>query len=63
MNNHIKRQIEILKSQEEFSDRLRQITWANSESDADFRLACLIQYHPSKSTRQIFNHAEINSRN
>lgn len=52
-----KRRLEILKSWEEFEDRQREASWTSPEVDSLFRLAALIQFHPSRSTRQIFNAA------
>lgn len=56
----IKRAVGILKSQEEMSNRVRQMRWQRPTGDAEFRVACLIQFHPDKNERQIFNHARAN---
>jgi hypothetical protein len=50
-----KRQIEILKSQEEYYNRVRISGWKDPEIDYRFRLEALIQFNPERSTRQIFN--------
>jgi hypothetical protein len=59
----IKRHVEILKSRDEFDNRLRQMRWQNPTGDSKFRLECLVQFHPDKSDRQIFNHARASIHN
>jgi hypothetical protein len=55
-----KRQLIILKSQEEFSHRLRMSTWSNPTSDIMFRLAALAAFTTGRTDRQIFNLAKLN---
>ena len=56
-----KRKIEIAKSYQEFSQRLRMVEWNHPEADWILRLKALIQFHPDHSTRQIINRAQIRS--
>lgn len=56
----IKRAIGIMKSREEMGNRMRQMVWGKPTGDAEFRVECLVQFHPDKSERQIFNHARAN---
>jgi len=57
----MKRKKEILKDRERFNHRLRTATWSSPNADVIFRLNCLIQFHPDKTNRQIFNHAKTNT--
>ena len=56
-----KQQLEILKSQDEFHNRLRTHTWSNPTSDTEFRLAALTHFSPARNDRQIFNLAKLGS--
>jgi len=57
-----KREIECLKSREEFNNRLIENSWKDSEErDAIFRLTALICFIPDKSIRKIYNLAKINT--
>ena len=56
----MKRKIEILKSYEEFDNRLRTATWDSPKADINFRLQCLIGFNPNLKTRQLFNLAKTN---
>lgn len=60
-SSYQKREKEICKANEEFYYSLRSANWNNPNSDITFRLAALIQFHPAKSTRQIFNHALVST--
>lgn len=55
-----RRELSILKSQEEFQNRLRTLSWDNPKSDSQFRLNALLHFAPARTDRQIFNLAEVN---
>jgi hypothetical protein len=55
-----KRQLSILKSQEEFSHHLRQSNWSSPTADVMFRLAALAAFTDGRSDRQVFNLAKLN---
>jgi hypothetical protein len=59
MDHNIKRAIGIMKSQEEMHNRMQQMVWDSPTGDAKFRVECLVQFHPDKTDRQIFNHARV----